>query len=110
MVSVRSARIGCSVPSYDRKPGEPEPVTFDTTEEFGSPSFIYAPGGPDWARLPPELGGGKVYFKDRWIDAFPECPNCKKQAVEIKVSVFKDTDIFCLETLNCCKQFCWARK
>ena len=95
--------------SIERMAGEPEPVTYDTTEELGIPSFVIAPGGPDWVITPPELGSKKLYFEDRFLRTWEYCPNCKAHDTEIKVSTFKDSGLACLETLNCCKQFCWVR-
>jgi hypothetical protein len=91
----------------DRKPGDPMPTIIDVSEEFGEGALLIAPKGPDWVLTPPELGRLKLYFKDRYRMTMT-CPNCKVEDVDIIVAEFRDSKLFCFETLDCCKQFVWA--
>lgn len=59
-----------------------------------------------WAIGP---NGEKLYFSDRFKTKM-DCPHCGASDVVIKVSLFRDTDVFCLETINCCKRYAWAKK
>ena len=87
-----------------RKAGEPLKETWDTTEIFGSPSFVISR-----AEFVTSPQGVKLYIEEIFIGHWHKCPWCKKEAVPIREYHFKNTDTLCLETLNCCRKFLWTQ-
>lgn len=83
------------------RPGEELPALLNVSEELGPGALLFCPSGPDWVIAPRELGGAKLYIRQR---AIKPCPRC--QAASRFWGLDGGLGVYSCEP---CGQFYWVR-
>jgi hypothetical protein len=86
-----------------QKDGSAPDCVTDVSEEIGGDDGALLIGGPDWVIAPPELGGQKLYIRQRgWVDM--SCPKCAALGPIYVMILDGDLSVACCAH---CKGYLW---